>query len=112
MNCHFLMLTVTHNILGENVSSPSRDNGSQSGKFQSQVGPYFPSFLLFNYKFDDLQVTTPLLFKLIPAVINLGVLMHWFPSENGTQNEVSLSLSLSLSLSHICPCKLLLSYSA
>ncbi|CAI8593559.1 unnamed protein product [Vicia faba] len=32
-------------------------------------------------------VTTPLLFKLIPAVMNLGVLMHWFPSENGSQNE-------------------------
>ncbi|GAU45657.1 hypothetical protein TSUD_293660 [Trifolium subterraneum] len=32
-------------------------------------------------------VTTPLLFKLIPAVMNLGVLMHWFPAENGTQNE-------------------------
>ncbi|XP_027359593.1 K(+) efflux antiporter 5 isoform X2 [Abrus precatorius] len=37
-------------------------------------------------------VTTPLLFKLIPAVMNLGVLMHWFPSESNTQNEVSLSL--------------------
>ncbi|KAH7537923.1 hypothetical protein FEM48_Zijuj03G0144400 [Ziziphus jujuba var. spinosa] len=49
-------------------------------------------------------VTTPLLFKLIPAVMNLGVLMHWFPAENNTQNEVSSlslsSLSLSLSLSH------------
>ena len=48
-------------------------------------------FILVN---DFVQVTTPLLFKLIPAVINLGVLMHWFPSES-TQNEVSLSLSLS-----------------
>ncbi|KAK4283186.1 hypothetical protein QN277_000167 [Acacia crassicarpa] len=27
-------------------------------------------------------VTTPLLFKLIPAVMNLGVLMHWFPPES------------------------------
>jgi hypothetical protein len=50
----------------------------------------------FNHIIDDLQVTTPLLFKLIPAVMNLGVLMHWFPSENGTQNEVSLSLSYAL----------------
>ncbi|KAK7314915.1 hypothetical protein VNO77_33445 [Canavalia gladiata] len=32
-------------------------------------------------------VTTPLLFKLIPALMNLGVLMHWFPSESSTQNE-------------------------
>ncbi|KAL5570051.1 hypothetical protein UlMin_026626 [Ulmus minor] len=33
-------------------------------------------------------VTTPLLFKLIPAVMNLGVLMHWFPPENNNiQNE-------------------------
>ncbi|XP_057951528.1 K(+) efflux antiporter 5 isoform X1 [Malania oleifera] len=44
-------------------------------------------------------VTTPVLFKLIPAVMHLGVLMHWFPSESSTQNEVSLSLPLSLSLS-------------
>lgn len=36
-------------------------------------------------------VTTPLLFKLIPAVINLGVLMHWFPSES-TQNEEKASI--------------------
>ncbi|MED6164365.1 K(+) efflux antiporter 5 [Stylosanthes scabra] len=38
-------------------------------------------------------VTTPLLFKLIPLVMNLGVLMHWFPSENTTQNEAKVSLS-------------------
>ncbi|KAF8044294.1 hypothetical protein BT93_A2320 [Corymbia citriodora subsp. variegata] len=36
-------------------------------------------------------VTTPLLFKLIPAVMNLGVLMHWFPSESGTQTEEKVS---------------------
>ncbi|XP_021827035.1 K(+) efflux antiporter 5 [Prunus avium] len=32
-------------------------------------------------------VTTPLLFKLIPAIMNLGVLMHWFPSEGTPYNE-------------------------
>ncbi|XP_015581866.1 K(+) efflux antiporter 5 isoform X2 [Ricinus communis] len=32
-------------------------------------------------------VTTPLLFKLIPNVMNLGVLMQWFPPESSTQNE-------------------------
>ncbi|KAI3458245.1 hypothetical protein Pfo_014908 [Paulownia fortunei] len=32
-------------------------------------------------------VTTPILFKLIPALMHLGVLMHWFPSESGTNNE-------------------------
>ncbi|KAK7270797.1 hypothetical protein RJT34_26224 [Clitoria ternatea] len=37
-------------------------------------------------------VTTPLLFKLIPAVMNLGVLMHWFPSESSTQNEGKASM--------------------
>ncbi|XP_022140957.1 K(+) efflux antiporter 5 [Momordica charantia] len=37
-------------------------------------------------------VTTPLLFKLIPAVLNLGVLMHWFPSENNIQNEEKASM--------------------
>ncbi|XP_050387852.1 K(+) efflux antiporter 5 isoform X2 [Argentina anserina] len=26
-------------------------------------------------------VTTPLLFKMTPAIMNLGVLMHWFPAE-------------------------------
>jgi hypothetical protein len=34
------------------------------------------------------QVTTPLIFKLIPVVMHLGILMHWFPSENSMQNEV------------------------
>ncbi|XP_022724944.1 K(+) efflux antiporter 5-like isoform X2 [Durio zibethinus] len=32
-------------------------------------------------------VTTPLLFKLIPNVMNLGVLLQWFPSESSSQNE-------------------------
>ncbi|XP_020094430.1 K(+) efflux antiporter 5 [Ananas comosus] len=32
-------------------------------------------------------VTTPLIFKLIPAVMHLGILMHWFPSESSMQNE-------------------------
>ena len=59
------------------------------------VLPFFHQFTLVNV---CVQVTTPLLFKLIPAVINLGVLMHWFPSESATPIEVSLSLSLSLSL--------------
>lgn len=30
------------------------------------------------------QVTTPVLFKLIPAVMHLGVLMHWFPCRKHT----------------------------
>ncbi|KAK3022201.1 hypothetical protein RJ639_047023, partial [Escallonia herrerae] len=32
-------------------------------------------------------VTTPVLFKLIPLVMHLGVLMHWFPAEISSQNE-------------------------
>ncbi|KAI5670179.1 hypothetical protein M9H77_10543 [Catharanthus roseus] len=32
-------------------------------------------------------VTTPVLFKLIPAVMHLGVLMHWFPPESSGQTE-------------------------
>ncbi|KAA8539841.1 hypothetical protein F0562_026533 [Nyssa sinensis] len=32
-------------------------------------------------------VTTPLLFKLMPAMMHLGALMHWFPPETSTQNE-------------------------
>ncbi|XWS50648.1 hypothetical protein CRYUN_Cryun12cG0104400 [Craigia yunnanensis] len=39
-------------------------------------------------------VTTPLLFKLIPTVMNLCVTLQWFPSESSSQNEVSLSLHL------------------
>ncbi|XP_076944768.1 K(+) efflux antiporter 5-like isoform X4 [Bidens hawaiensis] len=46
-------------------------------------------------------VTTPVLFRLIPAVMHLGVLMHWFPAETAQQSpEVSLSLSLSLTHTH------------
>nr|CAB3497207.1 unnamed protein product [Digitaria exilis] len=33
-------------------------------------------------------VTTPLIFKLIPVVMHLGILMRWFPTENSMQNEV------------------------
>ncbi|KAG2555092.1 hypothetical protein PVAP13_9KG548800 [Panicum virgatum] len=32
-------------------------------------------------------VTTPLIFKLIPVVMHLGILMRWFPMENSMQNE-------------------------
>ncbi|OMO85903.1 Cation/H+ exchanger, partial [Corchorus capsularis] len=32
-------------------------------------------------------VTTPLMFKLIPYVMNLGVLLRWFPSESSSPNE-------------------------
>ncbi|KDO65358.1 hypothetical protein CISIN_1g0099511mg, partial [Citrus sinensis] len=34
-------------------------------------------------------VTTPLLFKLIPNVMNLGILLHWFPSEGTPRSEAS-----------------------
>ncbi|KAL7229604.1 hypothetical protein ACSBR2_008165 [Camellia fascicularis] len=37
-------------------------------------------------------VTTPVLFKLIPAMMHLGALMHWFPAESSTQNEEKVSL--------------------
>ncbi|VAI24487.1 unnamed protein product [Triticum turgidum subsp. durum] len=39
-------------------------------------------------------VTTPLIFKLIPVVTQLGILMRWFPSESGVQNEVCFLSSL------------------
>lgn len=32
-------------------------------------------------------VTTPVLFKLVPAVMHLGVLMNWFPAETNAPNE-------------------------
>lgn len=37
-------------------------------------------------------VTTPVLFKLIPAMMHLGALMHWFPSESNTQSEEKASM--------------------
>ena len=37
-------------------------------------------------------VTTPVLFKLIPAIMHLGVLMHWFPVENITPDEEKVSM--------------------
>ncbi|GAA0161746.1 hypothetical protein LIER_17990 [Lithospermum erythrorhizon] len=37
-------------------------------------------------------VTTPVLFKLIPAVMHLGLLMRWFPPENNSQNEEKLPM--------------------
>lgn len=37
-------------------------------------------------------VTTPLLFKLIPNVMNLGVLLQWFPLESSSQNEEKVSI--------------------
>lgn len=37
-------------------------------------------------------VTTPFLFKLIPALMHIGVLMHWFPSETATNNEEKVSM--------------------
>ncbi|KAJ0713957.1 putative cation/H+ exchanger, sodium/solute symporter superfamily [Helianthus annuus] len=37
-------------------------------------------------------VTTPVLFRLIPAVMHLGVLMHWFPAETAQQSPEEMSL--------------------
>ncbi|XP_057509036.1 K(+) efflux antiporter 5-like isoform X1 [Actinidia eriantha] len=37
-------------------------------------------------------VTTPVLFKLIPSMMHLGVLMHWFSSESSNQNEEKVSI--------------------
>ncbi|KAL8217964.1 hypothetical protein R6Q57_021337 [Mikania cordata] len=36
-------------------------------------------------------VTTPVLFRLIPAVMHLGVLMHWFPAETAQQQTEEMS---------------------
>lgn len=37
-------------------------------------------------------VTTPLLFKLMPNLLNLGVLLQWFPPENTSQDEEKASM--------------------
>ncbi|MQL97072.1 hypothetical protein Taro_029752 [Colocasia esculenta] len=39
------------------------------------------------------EVTTPLLFKLIPAVIHLGILLRWFAPDGG-QNEIAANMPL------------------
>ncbi|KAI7732411.1 hypothetical protein M8C21_008649 [Ambrosia artemisiifolia] len=44
-------------------------------------------------------VTTPVLFKLIPAVMHLGVLMHWFPAET-TQQSPEQETGLVNELAH------------
>uniref|UniRef100_A0A164WXX4 Cation/H+ exchanger transmembrane domain-containing protein n=1 Tax=Daucus carota subsp. sativus TaxID=79200 RepID=A0A164WXX4_DAUCS len=38
-------------------------------------------------------VTTPVVFKLVPAMVHLGVLMHWFPPESSGETEVGICLS-------------------
>lgn len=40
--------------------------------------------------------------------MNLGVLMHWFPSESSTQNEVSFSLTLSHAHTYALVCGLII----
>ncbi|KAL8095956.1 hypothetical protein AgCh_037073 [Apium graveolens] len=37
-------------------------------------------------------VTTPVVFKLLPAMVHLGVLMHWFPPESSTETEEKVSI--------------------
>lgn len=49
-----------------------------------------------------MQVTTPLLFKLIPAVVRLGVLLRWFSPD--IPNEV-IKIDLSILIfSHRITC--------
>lgn len=43
---------------------------------------------------EFVQVTTPLLFKLIPAVVHLGVLLRWFSPD--TQSEVIINVRICL----------------
>ncbi|KAF5205215.1 Glutathione-regulated potassium-efflux system protein [Thalictrum thalictroides] len=40
-------------------------------------------------------VTTPIMFKLIPALMHLGVLMHWFPTESAQNEHILASRSSS-----------------
>lgn len=37
-------------------------------------------------------VTTPVVFKMIPAMVHLGVLMHWFPPESSAETEEKVSI--------------------
>lgn len=37
-------------------------------------------------------VTTPVVFKLTPAMVHLGVLMHWFPPESSAETEEKVSI--------------------
>ncbi|XWS26716.1 hypothetical protein CRYUN_Cryun26dG0054200 [Craigia yunnanensis] len=45
-------------------------------------------------------VTTPLLFKLIPAVIHLGVLLRWFPADSPTE-VINLPLTINFMVNGI-----------
>lgn len=89
--CDLFLLLISS---GKNVPSSSWNNSSQSGKFlYVRTWNCINSFYLtlqYLSCWRILQVTTPVLFKLIPAMMHLGVLMHWFPSESGIQNEVRL----------------------
>lgn len=38
-----------------------------------------------NFLFLFLQVTTPFLFKLIPGLVHLGVLLRWFPLDGAVE---------------------------
>jgi hypothetical protein len=54
-----------------------------------------------------MQVTTPLLFKLIPAVVHLGVLLRWFSPDSAVEVTTchlvdSLWLILSFRYSEAC----------
>ncbi|XP_048446563.1 K(+) efflux antiporter 5 isoform X1 [Pyrus x bretschneideri] len=45
-------------------------------------------------------VTTPLMFKLTPAIMNLGVLMRWFPSEGTPYNELLQEKAAMIDVQH------------
>lgn len=40
---------------------------------------------------ESLQVTTPLLFKLIPGVVHLGVLLRWFSPDSSIEVNADLN---------------------
>nr|GEZ23865.1 K(+) efflux antiporter 4 [Tanacetum cinerariifolium] len=51
--------------------------------------------------FFRLQVTTPFLFKLIPAVVHLGVLLRWFSPELPTEVTTPFLFKLIPAVVHL-----------
>ncbi|KAK6155804.1 hypothetical protein DH2020_010052 [Rehmannia glutinosa] len=58
------------------------------GVLLAQIGEFAFVLLSRASNLHLVEVTTPVLFKLIPALMHLGVLMHWFPSESAINNEM------------------------
>ncbi|XP_073102239.1 K(+) efflux antiporter 4 [Elaeis guineensis] len=56
----------------------------------AQIGEFAFVLLSCASNLHLIEVTTSLMFKLIPAVMHLGILMHWFPAESNIRMRIKL----------------------